>query len=192
MAKAVFHKNQRVYVKPVGTWAVIEQLKPQWVKGVDEPIRIYYDVGLGREFSAHELTGEAVEADAERRAAGGYDRENWRLMRAKNKWQTPQECANHPFPGTFPIVVTDSQDWGGWRVPGSEYDRDPARIEFQARLIASALRLFHIARQLAETARETPAELPADIRAAAREASDLVSYVENQPVLDDGMGTRAA
>ena len=24
MAKAVFHKGQRVYVKPVGTWAVVE------------------------------------------------------------------------------------------------------------------------------------------------------------------------
>ena len=24
MAKAQFHKNQRVYVKPVGTWALVE------------------------------------------------------------------------------------------------------------------------------------------------------------------------
>ena len=26
MAKALFHKNQRVYVKPVGTWALIERV----------------------------------------------------------------------------------------------------------------------------------------------------------------------
>ena len=25
MAKAAFHKNQKVFVKPVGTWAVVEQ-----------------------------------------------------------------------------------------------------------------------------------------------------------------------
>ena len=48
MAKAQFHKNQRVYVRPVGTWAVIERVVPQWVKDMDEPLRIHYDVGLGR------------------------------------------------------------------------------------------------------------------------------------------------
>ena len=26
MAKANFHKNQRVYVKPVGTWALVERV----------------------------------------------------------------------------------------------------------------------------------------------------------------------
>jgi len=55
MAKALFHKNQRVYVKPVGTWALVERVVPHWVKGIDEPIRIHYDLGLGREFSADEL-----------------------------------------------------------------------------------------------------------------------------------------
>ena len=52
MAKALFHKNQKVYVKPVGTWAIVERVIPQWVKGMDEPLRVHYDVGLGREFSA--------------------------------------------------------------------------------------------------------------------------------------------
>ena len=37
MAKALFHKSQRVFVKPVGTWAVIEHVVPHWVKDVDEP-----------------------------------------------------------------------------------------------------------------------------------------------------------
>ena len=58
MAKAQFHKNQRVYVKPVGTWALIERVVPHWAKGIDEPIRIHYDVGLGREFAAEELLSE--------------------------------------------------------------------------------------------------------------------------------------
>ena len=35
MAKAVFHKNQRVYVSSVGTWAMVEQVVPQWAKGVE-------------------------------------------------------------------------------------------------------------------------------------------------------------
>ena len=58
MAKAQFHKNQRVYVKPVGTWALIEHVVPHWAKGLDEPIRVHYDVGLGREFAAEELQSE--------------------------------------------------------------------------------------------------------------------------------------
>ena len=36
MAKALFHKNQKVFVKPVGTWAIVERVLPQWVKGMDE------------------------------------------------------------------------------------------------------------------------------------------------------------
>ena len=58
MAKAQFHKNQRVYVKPVGTWALVEHVVPHWAKGLDEPIRVHYDVGLGREFAAEELQSE--------------------------------------------------------------------------------------------------------------------------------------
>ena len=42
MAKALFHKSQRVFVKPVGTWALIEKVVPHWVKDVDEPLRVTY------------------------------------------------------------------------------------------------------------------------------------------------------
>ena len=42
MAKAQFHKNQRVYVKPVGTWALVERVVPHWAKGIEEPLRVYY------------------------------------------------------------------------------------------------------------------------------------------------------
>ena len=34
MAKASFHKNQRVYVKPVGTWALIEKIDASGFLGV--------------------------------------------------------------------------------------------------------------------------------------------------------------
>ena len=47
MAKAQFHRNQKVWVETVGTWAVIEKIVPVWAKGFDEPVRITYDVGLG-------------------------------------------------------------------------------------------------------------------------------------------------
>ena len=58
MAKAQFHKNQKVWVESVGAWATIEKIVPIWAKGFDEPVRVSYDVGLGREFAAHELKPE--------------------------------------------------------------------------------------------------------------------------------------
>ena len=131
MAKAQFHKNQRVYVKPVGTWALIEHVVPHWAKGIDEPIRIHYDVGLGREFAAEELLSEEPLGDRSNQPRG-----NWRVVRARNKWQPAEDCARHPVPGTYPVVITGDTEWGGWRVPGAEYDLDPLKIEEQARLIA--------------------------------------------------------
>ena len=82
MAKAQFHKNQRVYVKPVGTWALVEHVVPHWAKGIDEPIRVHYDVGLGREFAAEELLSEEPLGDN-----GHNGGEHWRVVRARNKWQ---------------------------------------------------------------------------------------------------------
>jgi hypothetical protein len=40
MAKAVFQRNQRVWVESVGAWAVIEKIVPVWAKGFDEPVRV--------------------------------------------------------------------------------------------------------------------------------------------------------
>ncbi len=175
MAKAVFHKNQRVYVKPVGTWAVIEQIKPQWVKNVEEPVRIYYEVGLGRDFSASELAGE------DKSGEDGVSRQNWRILRARNKWQSPEECAHHPFPGTFPVVVTGEKDWGGWRTPGAEYDRDPQGVEMQARLIASAQRLLHIATQLQAFVHQSAGDAPAELIELAREARNISRFIHQVP-----------
>lgn len=173
MAKAVFHRHQRVYVEPVGTWASIEKVNPVWVKGFDEPVRITYDCGLGRDFAAEELRSETEGAQPDRENAMTY----WRLMRARNKWQTAEESRHHPFPGTYPVVVTDVNDWGGWRVPGAEYERDPNLIEMQARLIASAPALLKLARDLHSHVRQAT-EAEDDLVVLARRAEQIRQIVD--------------
>jgi hypothetical protein len=151
MARAHYHKNQRVYVKPVGTWALVERVLPQWTKGLSEPIRVYYDVGLGRDFSSEELQGEFTIEGAPRE---GDD--NWRVVRASNKWQSSEESARHPFPGTYPFVVTGEAEWGGWRVPGAEYALSPTRVERQARMIAATPRMASVITRLSAWAKTMP------------------------------------
>ncbi len=177
MAKAVFHRHQRVYVEPVGTWSTIERINPTWVKGFDEPVRVTYDCGLGRDFTAEELTPEAARAESTEPRGEG----NWRLMRARNKWQNEGETSNHPFPGTYPIIVTDVNDWGGWRVPGAEYDRDPSLIEMQARLIAAAPNLLRLAKGLRDYARNNSENLDGDLMDLAKRAEQLRKQVESEP-----------
>ncbi len=175
MAKAQFHKNQRVYVKTVGTWAIVERVVPQWAKGLDEPIRIYYDVGLGRDFGADELQSEQP-------AVTAFDTEgaSWRVVRARNKWQAPQDCGHHPHPGTYPLIVTGETDWGGWRVPGAEYDLDPNKVEAQARLIAAAPKLYGFATSFLAAAASDVDALPEDIVQIAREVSKLVKAINSE------------
>lgn len=178
MAKALFHKSQRVYVKPVGTWALVEQVKPHWVKDVEEPLRVTYDVGLGREFSAGELVSEEVMHGRDRMAKDAdLQGDTWRIQRAKNRWQEGAETSTHPYPGTFPVVMTDENDWGGWRVPGSEYDRDPSKIEYQARLIVNAPGMLKAVRQLVEFAAQNPKHVPADLKPLARECQLMLRHV---------------
>src|SRR5580658_1937949 len=173
MAKAQFHKNQRVYVKPVGTWALIEHVVPHWAKGIDEPIRVHYDVGLGREFAAEELQSEEPVVDNV--PNGG---QQWRVVRARNKWQPAEDCARHPVPGTYPVVVTGDAEWGGWRVPGAEYDLDPERIERQARLIANAPQFAAFANSLVDWARKSGEDMPNALAELAHRAQDLLSDVK--------------
>jgi hypothetical protein len=135
MAKAKYHKAQRVFVKPVGTWAYVEAVVPKWIKGCDEPIKIAYDCGMGREFAQEELEEESKGLQL---AAGNGNGETWRVLRSQNRWKSAEQCGHHPYPGTHPTVVTSDRDWGGWRVPGAEYDHDPQRIEHQAQVIARA------------------------------------------------------
>jgi hypothetical protein len=177
MAKAAFHRNQKVFVKPVGTWATVERVLPQWVKGLDEPLKVHYDVGLGRDFSANELV-------AEQPAAAGEDHaltETWRIGRSRNRWRDPEETPGHPYPGTFPVVMTDEHDWGGWRVPIAEYDRNPERIEFQARIIESAPQLMRLAKTLARLTAECPDELPSEIVALGKAAAQILRQTYARP-----------
>ena len=174
MARAQFHKNQRVYVRPVGTWALVERVIPHWTKGLEEPLRVFYDVGLGREFGADELQGEPTEVPT-----GAEEEERWRVVRGLNKWQSAAETASHPHPGTHPVVVTGEAEWGGWRVSGAEYAVAPQRIEHQAKLIASAPRLATIVRKLHEWANQAGTGAPEGLKPVLQESADAVQYLND-------------
>ena len=79
MAKALFHKHQRVFVKPVGTFAMVERVIPHWVKDVPEPLRVTYDVGLGREFTGGELVSEAKLNERQGNLQDSLTGEEWRI-----------------------------------------------------------------------------------------------------------------
>ncbi len=145
---------------------------------MEEPIKILYEVGLGRDFTAEELSGE--ERD---KTAAPVKHQNWRILRTKNKWQSPEECAHHPFPGTFPVVVTDGKDWGGWRTPGAEYDRDPKAIELQARIMANALHLLRIVEHLADSVKKNTEDTPTELVKLAREARAIIRFVHDIPAI---------
>jgi len=174
LAKAQFHRHQRVWVESVGAWSTVEKIIPVWTKGFEEPIRITYDVGFGREFRAEELQAEEAREGVLKTSGAA-----WRLMRARNKWQSADETAHHPVPGTFPVVVTDDNDWGGWRTPGAEYDRDPQKIEWQARLIANAPRLLALAEELAKSVAEAPSDAPPELQRLAKAAAAVIKAVTN-------------
>jgi len=173
MARAQFHKNQRVYVRPVGTWTLIERVVPHWTKGLEEPLRIFYDVGLGREFGAEELQPEASEPE------GGEGEEQWHVVRTPNKWQSALETAHHPHPGTHPVVVTGDADWGGWRVPGAEYALSPDRVEKQARMIASTPVLAGLVKRITEWA--SGETVPPSLLELVGECKEMVCYLDNEP-----------
>ncbi|MEO6376951.1 MAG: hypothetical protein ABIO37_02900 [Caulobacteraceae bacterium] len=189
--KAQFHKHQKVWVEAVGAWAAVERIVPTWAKGFDEPVKIAYDVGLGRDFAAHELRAAEVEELKDHQLG-----DEWRLMRARNKWQTEDDCAHHPYPGSFPVVVTDAADWGGWRVPGAEYDRDPAKIEYQSRLIARAPKMLLVLKDLAAFVGEHTEEAPQEILRLGRAADAIIRSLAEVPAAlgakSDGEAEEAA
>lgn len=179
MAKALFHKSQRVFVKPVGTWAVIEHVVPHWVKDVDEPLRVSYDCGLGRPFHAHELISEQALHNQNRVTGEDDDMmlEQWFIDRRTIKWRAGEFGVTLADPGTFPVVATEEAGVGGWRVGGSEYDRDPQRIEHQARMIVHTPDLMRIARRLADFALENPSDLPASLKPVAQHCALILRNV---------------
>lgn len=188
MARAQFQKGQRVWVESVGAWADIEKINAVWAKGFDEPIRVTYDIGLGRDFQAAELM-----TPVEDQAAPNL--KTWRMLRARNKWQAAEDVQHHPYPGTYPVVVTDAADWGGWRVPGAEYDRNPERIEFQARLIVAAPRLMAVAEAMVAMAEEaSPGALSNEQLALANQARvalKSITEILTAPVDESAVARRA-
>ena len=78
------------------------------------------------------------------------------------------------------MVITGEAEWGGWRVPGAEYDLDPAKVEEQARLIASAPQLAGFANALVEWARKSGEDMPNDLAELAHKAQDLLAHVKGQ------------
>ncbi len=171
MARAQFQKGQRVWVESVGAWAEVEKINAVWAKGFDEPIRVTYDIGMGRAFQASELLLPVEDPLAS-------EQHNWRVLRARNKWQAAEDVQHHPFPGTYPVVVTDKADWGGWRVPGAEYDRSPERIEFQARMITAAPELVAIVESFLTLAEENPESLLAEHQALVDRASAVLQTIQ--------------
>ena len=180
MAKARYHKSQRVFVKPVGTWGFIENIVPKWIKGVEEPIKIHYDVGMGREFSQDELDASETPLDIPGMPVDAqHDTDMiWHIVRGQNKWKSSKDCGHHPYPGTHPVIVTTERDWGGWRVPGAEYDRDPERIERQARLLVKAPMIAALLYQFIEDASDQEENLPDSTLQIARLAQKVLSQVE--------------
>jgi len=81
------------------------------------------------------------------------------------------------------VVVTDKSDWGGWRTPGAEYDRDPRKIEYQARLIMSAPRLLGMAQAIIELVDESAGDAPAPLRQLAEQAASIQRYLAEVPAV---------
>jgi hypothetical protein len=179
MAKALFHKSQRVFVKPVGTWAVIEHVVPHWVKDVNEPLRISYDCGLGRPFQAHELVSEQVQHQHERIEddEDEFAIEKWSIGRRTITWRQAELPGIAAAPGTYPVVTTDEDGRGGWRVAGSEFDRDPQRVEHQARMIVHTPDLVRVARRLAEYADAHPDDMPEELQTLAQRCTLILRSV---------------
>jgi hypothetical protein len=171
MAKAKYHKSQRVFVKPVGTWAHVEAVLPVWVKGCDEPIKVAYDCGMGREFAQEELEEEST--GLQLNGGNGLDG-NWRVIRGQNRWKSAEQCSHHPYPGTHPMVVTSERDWGGWRVPGAEYDLDPYRVERQASVIARAPVLLKLLEEFVDHAAQEPENRSDDLTKLAQIARRII------------------
>jgi hypothetical protein len=76
-------------------------------------------------------------------------------------------------------VITGQAEWGGWRVPGAEYDLDPDRIERQARLIANAPLLEIFAQELVAWARKSGEDMPNALVQLAHDAQDLLTRLND-------------
>ena len=135
---------------------------------------------MGRSFQAHELAAEeSFKSDAHlmRPEEDEALLEHWHIVRRKAKWRARIGGPDLGEVGTFPVVVTDEDDLGGWRVAGGEYDRDPLRIEHQARMIACTPDLLQTARQIADFHQDNPDGFPAELRQVAQRCASILRFV---------------
>jgi len=142
-----------------------------WAKGIDEPLRVYYDVGLGREFAADELQAEQPLAENGHAATriGASCAPGINGSRRKIAHAIPSRHLSDRYHGAGRV--------GRLARPGAEYDLDPLRIERQA-----ASSPAYPARKLragtgpmgAQVRREMPVAL-ADL---AHQAQDILANVD--------------
>jgi hypothetical protein len=97
------------------------------------------------------------------------------VVRGQNRWKSADQCSDHPYPGTHPNVVTSDRDWGGWRVPGSEYDLDPFRVERQAQIIVRAPVFMKLLEEFVQHAEQEPENLSDDLIKLAQLARRVIS-----------------
>src|SRR5262249_31110298 len=143
----------------------------KWVKGCEEPIKISYDCGIGREFAQE----EPEEESSAMQTGAGNGLGPWRILRGHNRWKSASK--HHLFPGTHPMVVTTERDWGGWRVPGAEYDLDPYRIEHQAELIMRAPLFMKLLEEFLQLADQEPENLSDDMTKLVQVTRRILSEV---------------
>ena len=67
------------------------------------------------------------------------------------------------------------------RVPGAEYDRDPHKIEFQARLITCAPRMLALGRALVKLVDESAGDAPPELQRIAEEFAKLDRHFREAP-----------
>jgi hypothetical protein len=77
------------------------------------------------------------------------------------------------------MIVTTERDWGGWRVPGAEYDLDPYRIERQAEIIVRAPILMKLLEQFVEYADQEPENLGEDLTRLVQIARRVIGEVSS-------------
>ena len=159
---------------------------PIWAKGFDEPVRITYDVGLGREFRGEDLRADSHvrrRPSRGRRAASGASCARATSGRRRRTAATIR-C---PAPSRWSSPTPPTGAAGGCRGPSTT--ATPTSIEHQARLVVSAPKLMRLARELAalrrprrrRTARSELSCGMAQLRQAACSASSATSRPPRRP-----------
>ena len=71
--------------------------------------------------------------------------------------------------------MTGERGWGGWRVPGAEYDLDPYRIERQAQVRAPLF--MKLLEEFIQHAEQEPENMSDDMTKLAQITRSLLSEV---------------